>query len=997
MPLVSLIDGQVPTPVIARDRTMKVRRSTILALLMSIVLLRLFVSTMAQPVMALTQPAISTRLARTVPIGMRPFSVPPITAPISSAMPLSHKSNSMTTDGCTGSNSYVCSISSLLSWQATPLNLEQGEQFTSTYITGTWTADVRGNGYYYVGPEGYNSSCIAGGCETAFPAGSLVGKIGDGPSFYIGRGGTFAANASGALYLRMNDCLPCLGDNDGSITMRFVIGPVYSISGRVTTYSGTPISGVSISADSSGSTTTDSTGYYTITGLLAGTYIITPTKADFLFSPMALASRRITVPPDATRNFTGTFPTPFLDLPVAYSTKDINSLDRIKDFDMAAKGEFVNSWFDHSFPTYCSPPNGQGYDANGNCLGENGNLTRWNNTGEGWYDGHNGIDFKHDLSQPNEPVFAAAPGTVVATRTIIQSLITCQQKVGCESGYGNQVWIDHNNGYATLYGHLKTISVTVGMTITTPITQPLGIMGATGRVIGNPGTHLHFGLYYDQNADKKWTQDEAVDPYGWKPLTRPNPSDPWSVPSRYLWRYPLNGQGEIGTAGASVTNVSGRVTVTVPPGTLSSTVTLELWDAPPVAAPSAQLRSMGNSFWLRVLEWLSSGSANHALRMASATPSFNFAQPVTVSMTYTETETRHLDENQLTIYHWDENSNTWVGLPTTVDRNQRQVMAQTTEIGNFDLQAPLLCPTDSQEFDDNYDAANVITADGIPTGHLFDIAEDEDWSRFEAIAGRIYVLQTSNMASAVDTVVAVYAPDGVTLLASDDNSGGGRTSRLEWQAPLDGTYFIRVSQAPGSAFGCSATYNLNISQAHALSDVAINGPTVGLAQSSYIFTATVNPITATLPIKYVWQATGQDTVTHTSDLRDTVAFIWNTPGTQDITVTVTNASGILTHAQHITVYTQVQAAFAANPTSGLAPLTAQYTNTTAGIVTSWLWNFGDGQTSTEANPIHTYITPGTYTVTLVASGPAGSDQLIRTAYIQVNTPPRKIYLPLIKR
>ena len=33
-------------------------------------------------------------------------------------------------------------------------------------------------------------------------------------------------------------------------------------------------------------------------------------------------------------------------------------------------------------------------------------------------------------------------------------------------------------------------------------------------------------------------------------------------------------------------------------------------------------------------------------------------------------------------------------------------------------------------------------------------------------------------------------------------------SKLEWQAPKDGVYYLRVAQAPGSAFGCNASYTL---------------------------------------------------------------------------------------------------------------------------------------------------------------------------------------------
>jgi hypothetical protein len=54
----------------------------------------------------------------------------------------------------------------------------------------------------------------------------------------------------------------------------------YSISGRVTDESGSPMFGVTISAGSGLSATTDASGYYTFTGLISGTYTLTPTPTD---------------------------------------------------------------------------------------------------------------------------------------------------------------------------------------------------------------------------------------------------------------------------------------------------------------------------------------------------------------------------------------------------------------------------------------------------------------------------------------------------------------------------------------------------------------------------------------------------------------------------------------------------------------------------------------------------------------------------------------------
>jgi PKD repeat protein len=51
-------------------------------------------------------------------------------------------------------------------------------------------------------------------------------------------------------------------------------------------------------------------------------------------------------------------------------------------------------------------------------------------------------------------------------------------------------------------------------------------------------------------------------------------------------------------------------------------------------------------------------------------------------------------------------------------------------------------------------------------------------------------------------------------------------------------------------------------------------------------------------------------------------------------------------------------------------------------VNSWLWQFGDGATSTTRNPVHTYQDEGTYTVTLTVSGANGSNALTKDGYVR---------------
>jgi PKD repeat protein len=74
--------------------------------------------------------------------------------------------------------------------------------------------------------------------------------------------------------------------------------------------------------------------------------------------------------------------------------------------------------------------------------------------------------------------------------------------------------------------------------------------------------------------------------------------------------------------------------------------------------------------------------------------------------------------------------------------------------------------------------------------------------------------------------------------------------------------------------------------------------------------------------------------------------------------------------------------FHADILSGYVPLTVSFTDDSTGLISAWLWNFGDGQTSTGQNPIHTYTIPGTYTVTLTANS-IGSSTATKTDYITV--------------
>ena len=76
--------------------------------------------------------------------------------------------------------------------------------------------------------------------------------------------------------------------------------------------------------------------------------------------------------------------------------------------------------------------------------------------------------------------------------------------------------------------------------------------------------------------------------------------------------------------------------------------------------------------------------------------------------------------------------------------------------------------------------------------------------------------------------------------------------------------------------------------------------------------------------------------------------------------------------------------FTANTTSITEGGTVNFSDLSTNSPTSWLWDFGDGGTSTSKNPSNTYSTAGTYTVSMTATNAYGSDNETKNNYITVN-------------
>lgn len=128
---------------------------------------------------------------------------------------------------------------------------------------------------------------------------------------------------------------------------------------------------------------------------------------------------------------------------------------------------------------------------------------------------------------------------------------------------------------------------------------------------------------------------------------------------------------------------------------------------------------------------------------------------------------------------------------------------------------------------------------------------------------------------------------------------------------------------------------------------------------------------------YLWQIEGIDRDS-IFDINPTVTF--SLPGSYEVKLEAENLAGKATEvrADYIQAMSMPSAGFTSTVTLG--DPTVIFTDTSA-LATSYLWDFGDGETSTETNPEHTYVSDGTYNVQLIVENPCGKDTISRSVEV----------------
>ena len=162
--------------------------------------------------------------------------------------------------------------------------------------------------------------------------------------------------------------------------------------------------------------------------------------------------------------------------------------------------------------------------------------------------------------------------------------------------------------------------------------------------------------------------------------------------------------------------------------------------------------------------------------------------------------------------------------------------------------------------------------------------------------------------------------------------------------------------------------------------------------SSPVANFTANLTTGTAPLTVQFNDTSMNSPTmwnwsfgdgNFSSLQN-ITYTFSSPGSYLVTLTAGNCVGNSSANQTIIVSPLIVTPvvkFISTPTSGIAPLTVQFNDTSVNSPTMWNWSFGDGTFSSQQNVTHTFNSVANYTITLTAGNSAGNNST--TQYVNV--------------
>ncbi|MBN1673348.1 MAG: VWA domain-containing protein [Kiritimatiellae bacterium] len=204
-----------------------------------------------------------------------------------------------------------------------------------------------------------------------------------------------------------------------------------------------------------------------------------------------------------------------------------------------------------------------------------------------------------------------------------------------------------------------------------------------------------------------------------------------------------------------------------------------------------------------------------------------------------------------------------------------------------------------------------------------------------------------------------------------------------------GTYSVALTvYGPGGSDSTTKSAHITVNLPAPTAEFDALGGSAGVAPLTVTFTNESSGVFTNC----AWDF-DNDSVVDDNTTAGTVTHIYPAAGTYTVKLTAQGPGGA--HARmrgnFVTVYPAPTAAFSGTPTSGTAPLTVTFTDTSTGFLTTRTWDFDNDSTPDAVNPVapirHTYTAAGVYTVKLTVDGVGGSDDEIKAGYVTVNEPP----------
>lgn len=195
-----------------------------------------------------------------------------------------------------------------------------------------------------------------------------------------------------------------------------------------------------------------------------------------------------------------------------------------------------------------------------------------------------------------------------------------------------------------------------------------------------------------------------------------------------------------------------------------------------------------------------------------------------------------------------------------------------------------------------------------------------------------------------------------------------------------GSYEVELTVTDGEGLTDTATVTITVGQMgnQAPTAVAEATPTSGEAPLTVSFTGS-NSTDDVGVVSYAWDFMDGSTSTEADP-----SHVFTTDGIYTVELTVTDGEGLTdTATVQISVGTGPFAVIQVDPLTGEAPLLVRFTGSGSNgsaAITGYLWDFGDGNTSTDADPEHIYTIPGTYTASLTVTD---ADGMTNTASVDI--------------